>query len=112
MISLQPIAGSDSTVEVVSLTLQRICEDFKAEELSVMWNCLYKETEESIVNKKSAHLSRLLTVLTSAVRAEKGLKVYGKLLSNPIFRLAFLLLFSSFLLVRMKTYICMTVLPI
>ncbi|EFH69737.1 predicted protein [Arabidopsis lyrata subsp. lyrata] len=68
--------GSDSTVEVVSLTLQRICEDFKAEELSVMWNCLYKETEESIVNKKSAHLSRLLTVLTSAVRAEKGLKVY------------------------------------
>ncbi|KAG7592924.1 Armadillo-type fold [Arabidopsis thaliana x Arabidopsis arenosa] len=68
--------GSDSTVEAVSSTLQRICEDFKAEELSVMWNCLYKETEESIANKKSAHLSRLLTVLTSAVRAEKGLKVY------------------------------------
>ncbi|XP_020868571.1 small subunit processome component 20 homolog [Arabidopsis lyrata subsp. lyrata] len=68
--------GSDSTVEAVSSTLQRICEDFKAEELSVMWNCLYKETEESIANKQSAHLSRLLTVLTSAVRAEKGLKVY------------------------------------
>ncbi|VVA92095.1 unnamed protein product [Arabis nemorensis] len=68
--------GSGSTVEVMSSTLQRICEDYKAEELSVMWNCLYQETKEAIINKNSAHLSRLLTVITSAVRVEKGLKVY------------------------------------
>uniref|UniRef100_A0A1J3F7J7 U3 small nucleolar RNA-associated protein 20 n=2 Tax=Noccaea caerulescens TaxID=107243 RepID=A0A1J3F7J7_NOCCA len=68
--------GSGSTVEAVSSTLQRLCENVKAEELSVMWNCLYKETKEAIKNKKSAHLVRLLTVLTSAVRVKKGLTVY------------------------------------
>ncbi|KFK44281.1 hypothetical protein AALP_AA1G237800 [Arabis alpina] len=68
--------SSSSTVEVVSSTLQRICEDIKVEELTAMWNCLYQETKEAIIKKKSAHLSRLLTVLASAVRVEKGLKVY------------------------------------
>ncbi|ESQ34339.1 hypothetical protein EUTSA_v10009353mg [Eutrema salsugineum] len=62
--------------KAVSSTLQRLCEDFKAEELSVMWNCLYEETKKSIKNKKSAHLRRLLTLLTSGVRVKKGLKVY------------------------------------
>lgn len=83
--------GSGSIVEALSSTLQRICEDFKAEELCVMWNCLYEETKESIKNKEKAHLSRLLTLLTLIVRVEKGLKVYGELLSNPIFRLAVVL---------------------
>ncbi|XP_010423069.1 PREDICTED: U3 small nucleolar RNA-associated protein 20-like [Camelina sativa] len=68
--------GSCSIVEALSSTLQRICKDFKAEELFVMWNCLYEETKESIKNKATAHLSRLLTLLTSVVRVEKGLKVY------------------------------------
>ncbi|KAL0795429.1 hypothetical protein Bca101_066806 [Brassica carinata] len=68
--------SSGSTVEAVSSALQRICEATKAEELTVMWNCLYKETKESIENKNSTHLTRLLTLLTSAVRAGKGLKVY------------------------------------
>ncbi|EFH61980.1 hypothetical protein ARALYDRAFT_342733 [Arabidopsis lyrata subsp. lyrata] len=72
--------GSGSTVEVVSSTLERICKDYKVEELSVIWNCLYQEVNKSILNKQSVHLSRLLTVITSAVRIKKGLKVHGKLL--------------------------------
>ncbi|KAJ0257757.1 hypothetical protein HA466_0085710 [Hirschfeldia incana] len=68
--------GSGSTVEAVSSALRRICEATNAEELTVMWDCLYKETKESIKNKNSAHLTRLLTLLTSAVRVGKGLKVY------------------------------------
>ncbi|KAJ4916552.1 ARM repeat superfamily protein [Raphanus sativus] len=68
--------GSGNTVEAVSSALQRICEATKAEELTVMWDCLYKETKRSIKNKNSAHLTRLLTLLTSAVRVRKGLKVY------------------------------------
>lgn len=91
------ITGSGSTVEAVSSALQRICEATKAEELTVMWNCLYKETKESIENKNSAHLTRLLTLLTSAVRAGKGLKVYGELFLNQA---------------RMKTLICMIVLTV
>ncbi|XP_048615094.1 uncharacterized protein LOC125587859 [Brassica napus] len=35
--------GSGSTVEAVSSALQRICEETKAEELTVMWDCLYKQ---------------------------------------------------------------------
>ncbi|EOA25292.1 hypothetical protein CARUB_v10018607mg [Capsella rubella] len=63
-------------LEALSSTLQRICEDFKAEELCVIWNCLYEETKESIKNKETTHLSRILTLLTSIVRVEEGLKVY------------------------------------
>ncbi|CAH8261853.1 unnamed protein product [Arabidopsis lyrata] len=44
------VAGSGSTVEV--------------------------EVNKSILNKQSVHLSRLLTVITSAVRIKKGLKVH------------------------------------
>ncbi|CAG7864757.1 unnamed protein product [Brassica rapa] len=66
--------GSGSTVEAVSSALQRICEATNAEELTVLWDCLFKETKESIKNKNSAHLTRLLTLLTSAVRVGKGLK--------------------------------------
>ncbi|RID46506.1 hypothetical protein BRARA_I03160 [Brassica rapa] len=66
--------GSGSTVEAVSAALQRICEATNAEELTVLWDCLFKETKESIKNKNSAHLTRLLTLLTSAVRVGKGLK--------------------------------------
>lgn len=73
------IAGSGSTVEAVSSALQRICEATNAEELTVLWDCLFKETKESIKNKNSAHLTRLLTLLTSAVRVGKGLKACGEL---------------------------------
>ncbi|KAG5385531.1 hypothetical protein IGI04_037001 [Brassica rapa subsp. trilocularis] len=66
--------GSGSTVEAVNAALQRICEATNAEELTVLWDCLFKETKESIKNKNSAHLTRLLTLLTSAVRVGKGLK--------------------------------------
>ncbi|KAL1222676.1 hypothetical protein V5N11_004427 [Cardamine amara subsp. amara] len=71
-----PQGSGSIVVEALSSTLQRICKDFKAEELCVMWKCLYEETKESIKNKETAHLSRLLTLLTSIVRVEKGLKVY------------------------------------
>lgn len=76
------VAGSGSTVEVVSSILQRLCEDFRVEELSVIWSCLYDEIKESISNKNTIHLSRLLTVLTSGVGIKKGLKVHGEFLSN------------------------------
>lgn len=73
------ITGSGSTVEAVNAALQRICEATNAEELTVLWDCLFKETKESIKNKNSAHLTRLLTLLTSAVRVGKGLKACGEL---------------------------------
>ncbi|ESQ54097.1 hypothetical protein EUTSA_v10024182mg [Eutrema salsugineum] len=68
--------GLGSVVEVVSSTLQRLCKDLEAEKLSVMWECLNQEINESILNKNSVHLSRLLSVLTAAIRFEKGLKAY------------------------------------
>ncbi|CAN7082081.1 unnamed protein product [Brassica oleracea var. botrytis] len=65
-----------TVVEVVSSTLERLCEDFEADKLNVMWKCLIQEINESIKNKNSVHLSRLLSVLTAAVRVQKGLKVH------------------------------------
>ncbi|CAH8334303.1 unnamed protein product [Eruca vesicaria subsp. sativa] len=73
--TLSSCDSGGNKVEAVSSALQRICKETKAEELTVMWNCLFKETKESIKNKNSAHLSRLLTLLTSAVGVGKGLKV-------------------------------------
>ncbi|XP_013750413.2 U3 small nucleolar RNA-associated protein 20-like isoform X1 [Brassica napus] len=68
--------GPGTVVEVVSSTLERLCEDLEADKLNVMWKCLIQEINESIKNKNSVHLSRLLSVLTAAVRVQKGLKVH------------------------------------
>jgi len=65
-------------VEVVSLVLQRICEDLEAEKLSAMWEYLYKKINKSISNKKSVHLSRLLSVLMAVVKIKEGRKVHGE----------------------------------
>lgn len=68
--------GAGTVVEVVSSTLERLCEDLEADKLNVMWKCLIQEINESIKHKNSVHLSRLLSVLTAAVRVQKGLKVH------------------------------------
>ncbi|CAN6915531.1 unnamed protein product [Brassica oleracea] len=67
---------ASTVVGVVSSTLERLCEDLEADKLNVMWKCLIQEINESIKNKNSVHLSRLLSVLTAAVRVQKGLKVH------------------------------------
>ncbi|KAJ0262956.1 ARM repeat superfamily protein [Hirschfeldia incana] len=75
--AMRGTSGSPGTVvEVVSSTLERLCEDLEADKLNVMWECLTQEINESIKNKNSVHLSRLLSVLTAAVRIQKGLKVH------------------------------------
>jgi U3 small nucleolar RNA-associated protein 20 len=68
--------GPCTVVEVVSLVLQRICEDLEAEKLSAMWEYLYKKINKSISNKKSVHLSRLLSVLMAVVKIKEGRKVH------------------------------------
>ncbi|CAH2077407.1 unnamed protein product [Thlaspi arvense] len=73
---LGDVKSLGTVVEVVRLTLQRLCEDLEADKLSVMWECLNQEINESIINKNTIHLSRLLSVLTAAVRIEKVLKVH------------------------------------
>lgn len=65
-------------MEVVSSTFQRLCEDLEGDKLNVMWECLIQEINESIKIKNAVHLSRLLSVLTAAVRIQKGLKVHGE----------------------------------
>uniref|UniRef100_A0A0D3DH41 Uncharacterized protein n=1 Tax=Brassica oleracea var. oleracea TaxID=109376 RepID=A0A0D3DH41_BRAOL len=75
--AMRGTSGSAGTVVgVVSSTLERLCEDLEADKLNVMWKCLIQEINESIKNKNSVHLSRLLSVLTAAVRVQKGLKVH------------------------------------
>ncbi|XP_056865645.1 U3 small nucleolar RNA-associated protein 20-like [Raphanus sativus] len=68
--------GAGTVVEVVSSTFQRLCEDLEGDKLNVMWECLIQEINESIKIKNAVHLSRLLSVLTAAVRIQKGLKVH------------------------------------
>lgn len=64
----QTLEGSDSVLEVLESTFERLSNELGPKELSLMWNCLYDEIIESKTNDHSVHLSRLLSLLVCIVR--------------------------------------------
>lgn len=71
------ISGSDGIVEVIAGACERICEDLEAKELSLIFDCLYKEIRESIAENSMVRANRLLTVLVSSVGVDYGRKISG-----------------------------------
>ncbi|XP_021290199.1 small subunit processome component 20 homolog isoform X1 [Herrania umbratica] len=85
--------GSDAILEVVISAFQKLSEELEPKELTLMWECLYQEINDSETNGSFLHLSRLLSLLTSAVQVNYGrgvsnyqqmLKVVGSLVQKIV----------------------------
>lgn len=88
------ISGSDAIVEVISGACERICEDLEAKELSLIFDCLYKEIRESIAENSMVRANRLLTVLVSSVGVDYGRKISGDNFLKIILLKEFLFLYQ------------------
>ncbi|XVE81263.1 hypothetical protein DITRI_Ditri15bG0049500 [Diplodiscus trichospermus] len=85
--------GSDAILEVVIAAFQKLSEELEPKELTLMWECLYQEIMDSQANESFLHLSRLLSLLISAVQVDSGrgisdyqqmLKVVGSLVLKVV----------------------------
>ncbi|KAG5588462.1 hypothetical protein H5410_048896 [Solanum commersonii] len=61
--------GAEAILEVLVLTLQRLCDELEATELELMWVCLYEEITECASQGHLLHLGRLLSLLVSTLQA-------------------------------------------
>ncbi|KAM3327222.1 small subunit processome component 20 isoform X1 [Capsicum chacoense] len=60
--------GAEAILQVLILTLQRLCEELEATELELMWVCLYEEITECVSHSQLLHLGRLLSLLVSTLQ--------------------------------------------
>ncbi|KAE9453174.1 hypothetical protein C3L33_14914, partial [Rhododendron williamsianum] len=68
-----PPVGSQSVIEVVTTSFQRLCEELESTELKKMWDCLFKEIGKIADGESSGgslHLSRLLSILVSTIHKD------------------------------------------
>ncbi|KAM6565406.1 hypothetical protein CsatA_024534 [Cannabis sativa] len=66
---------SNTVVEVLILSLQRLCEIIEPKELNIMWKSLHMEIADSVKNKSLTRLSHLLSLLVSTVQINDGRSV-------------------------------------
>ncbi|OMO88554.1 Down-regulated-in-metastasis protein [Corchorus olitorius] len=85
--------GADAILEVVIASFQKISEEVEPSELTLMWECLYQEINDSEASGSFLHLSRLLSLLISAVQVnsecnvsdyQQMLKVVGSLVQKTM----------------------------
>lgn len=76
-LSLSP-AGSETVLEVLKSALESLCVDLDSKELNLMFNCLYREITDSVINGGVERLSRLLSLLVSTVQVKNGQRVSGE----------------------------------
>ncbi|OMO92169.1 Down-regulated-in-metastasis protein [Corchorus capsularis] len=85
--------GADAILEVVIASFQKISEELEPSELTLMWECLYQEINDSEASGSFLHLSRLLSLLISAVQVnsecnvsdyQQMLKVVGSLVQKTM----------------------------
>lgn len=67
--------GSDTVVEVVITVFQRLCRELEPKEINLMWISLYRKITDCVTNECLLHLRRLLSLLISAVKIDKGRRV-------------------------------------
>ncbi|ONI16067.1 hypothetical protein PRUPE_3G077100 [Prunus persica] len=67
--------GSDTVVEVLISALQRLCDDLDSKELNLMFNILYQEITDCVINGGVERLSRLLLLLVSTIQVKNGQRV-------------------------------------
>ncbi|WVZ05123.1 hypothetical protein V8G54_018469 [Vigna mungo] len=80
-------ASQDSMaiVKIVKSALKKLCEKMESKELNLVWNCLYKETDECLNTGNIRHLQYTLSVLVSAIKVQNGQKVSDY---KPVLKLA------------------------
>ncbi|KAJ6777070.1 hypothetical protein OIU74_001111 [Salix koriyanagi] len=67
--------GSNTVDEVLTTTLQRLCEELEPKELHFLWNSLYKKIDYNALNDNLPCLSRFLSLLISSAQINDGHKV-------------------------------------
>ncbi|CAL2245681.1 unnamed protein product [Prunus armeniaca] len=67
--------GSDTVVEVLISALQRLCDDLDSKELNLMFNILYQEITDCVINGGVERLSPLLLLLVSTIQVKNGQRV-------------------------------------
>jgi hypothetical protein len=71
-------AGSNTVDEVLTTTVQRLCEELEPKELDFLWNSLYQKIDYYAINDHLPYLSRFLSLLISSAQINDGHKVSGK----------------------------------
>ncbi|KAM1823011.1 hypothetical protein ACFX1X_025378 [Malus domestica] len=67
--------GSETVLEVLKSALEILCVDLDSKELNLMFNCLYREITDCVINGGVERLSRLLSLLVSTVQVKNGQRV-------------------------------------
>ncbi|XP_011045607.1 PREDICTED: U3 small nucleolar RNA-associated protein 20-like [Populus euphratica] len=67
--------GSNTVDEVLTTTLQRLCEELEPKELDFLWNSLYQKIDYYAINDHLPYLSRFLSLLISSAQINDGHKV-------------------------------------
>ncbi|KAL1538273.1 small subunit processome component 20 [Salvia divinorum] len=80
----QRFKDSGPIIEVLILTFERLRAELDPVELSFIWKCLLEKILESLTNKNSLHLTRLLSLLTSILQMDYLGKVTD---SEPLVKL-------------------------
>ncbi|XP_045811204.1 small subunit processome component 20 homolog isoform X1 [Trifolium pratense] len=66
---------SRTILNIIKSVFKKLCETMEPEELNLAWSCLYKKVHECVSTGNITHLRRILSVLVSAVKVQKGQKV-------------------------------------
>ncbi|KAG9451956.1 hypothetical protein H6P81_004860 [Aristolochia fimbriata] len=67
--------GSDTIIEVISVALERACEELAAGELTLILDCSFEQMFDCVDNRDLLHLSRLLSFIVTMVKYGKGKKI-------------------------------------
>lgn len=73
------ISESSTILNIIKSVFKKLCETTEPKELNLVWSCLYNEVHECVTTENIGHLRRILSVLVSAIKVQKGQNVSGKL---------------------------------
>ncbi|XP_061369187.1 uncharacterized protein LOC133312060 isoform X1 [Gastrolobium bilobum] len=70
-------AGQESRIilKIIKSVFKKLCEKMEANELNLVWSCLYKEVSECITAGNIRHLRHILSMLVASVKVQNGQKV-------------------------------------
>ncbi|XP_058787152.1 uncharacterized protein LOC131661580 [Vicia villosa] len=66
---------SKTILNIIKSVFKELCDTMEPKELNLVWTCLYKEVHECVSTGNIRHLRRILSVLVSALKEQKGQKV-------------------------------------
>ncbi|RHN69146.1 hypothetical protein MtrunA17_Chr3g0121561 [Medicago truncatula] len=66
---------SSTILNIIKSVFKKLCETTEPKELNLVWSCLYNEVHECVTTENIGHLRRILSVLVSAIKVQKGQNV-------------------------------------